>query len=520
MSVPDSGRTEREWPTWVHPAFLSPAACYAYFLWLHRSPGYAVGGAAVLAGLAALFARRVTIAGPGVPRALLLLTAMALPILGAWQFLHFMDVGDLDHGSYTCGLWNLGQGNPHYAFLGRNMFGIHSQYTSAIWVPVQYLGGALGLKLGNGLCLLATAALLLRRLRGHPGHAAWGALALLMAPPIASQFFFGFHPEMLAAPLLVFAFEAYRERRLAAFAALACLLAYTKETMTLPIGGLLLMALMERRNWKWILLPGLACCALIAVYWFVIVPRFTIKSNDLDFYLPSSLSEILGLWARPQTLRYLANIYVPFLPLMLAMPRRYLLLPLPTMAFYAAFPDPLFVQMWPNYAFPLILLCMAGLWLEPGIGFAGSAEPTGAKPAGRVLDGRLLPACAAACLLCYPLWREIISVPTEGLDRHREAARILARIGDKPSVLVYGHLTSRFSARREIGILGIQKLRAGDYEFALIDPGFKAPWAVDSAAVSQARLDLADTAAWERENPGEVIALYRRKSQPSAVSSP
>ena len=506
-------------PGWAHPALLAPVACYAYFLLIHRSPGYAIGGALVIAALAALFARRTDQARLP-PRILLLLTALALPILGAWQFLHLKDIGDLDHGSYTCGLWNLGQGNPHYAFLGRNMFGIHSQYTSALWVPVQYLGGALGLKIGNGLCLLAAAVLLLRRLRGQNGNAAWAALALLLAPPIASQFFFGFHPELLAAPLLVFAFEAYREKRLAAFLTLTCLLAYTKETMTLPVGGLLLVALIERRNWKWILLPGLACCALMAVYWFQIVPRFTVKTNDLDFFLPASPAGILAAWARPQTLRYLAHIYVPFLPLMLAMPRRYLLLPLPTMAFYAAYPDSLFVQMWPNYAFPLVLLCLAGLWLEPGLAFSGTMETNAPKPAGRVLDGRLLPACAAAALLCYPLWREIISVPTEGPARHREAARMLDRIGSGPSMLVYGHLTSRFSARREIGILGIQKLRAADYEFALIDPGFKAPWAVDSAAVAETMRDLADTAAWTRENPGEILALFRRKTRPEAVLPP
>lgn len=490
-------------PAWAHPALLAPAACYAYFLLLHRSAGYAAGGAAVLAGLAALYALRNPRADLTLGRALLACAALALPLLGAWQFLHFRDIGDLDHGSYVCGLWNLGRGDPHYAFLGKNMFGIHSQYTSVAWVPVLWLGGPLALKIGNGLCLIAAALLLMRALRGAPAHAAWGALALLIAPPVASQFFFGFHPELLGAPLLVLAFMAYRNRNLGAFLALTCLLAYTKETLTLAVGGLLLMALIERRGWKWVLLPGLACCALMAIYWFGIVPRFTAKVNDLDFFLPSSPAEILAMWTRPQTLKYLACIYVPFLPLMLAMPRRYLLLPLPTMAFYAAFPDPLFVQMWPNYAFPLVLLCLAGLWLEP----APAGDP---GSAGNPLDRRLLPACAAAALLSYPLWREIFSVPIGGLEKHREAARILEKVGSGTSLLLHGNFSARFSARRQVAFLGLEPVRAADYDFAVIDPGFRPPWAEDRASVDAVKRELADTAAWERENPGKIPEAYRR----------
>jgi len=54
-----------------------------------------------------------------------------------------------------------------------NMLGIHSQYTSVLWIPLQWLAGEPGLKVGNGLCLIAAALLMVRRHRGNRNAAAW-----------------------------------------------------------------------------------------------------------------------------------------------------------------------------------------------------------------------------------------------------------------------------------------------------------------------------------------------------------
>jgi hypothetical protein len=94
-----------------------------------------------------------------------------------------------------------------------------------------------------------------------------GVAALLISPPIASQFFFGFHPEFMGAPLLVLAMIAYRKRRLNAFLILTAMVSYCKEPFTLAIAGILPVAAVERRDWKWIILPGLLCSAQMKVYW-------------------------------------------------------------------------------------------------------------------------------------------------------------------------------------------------------------------------------------------------------------
>jgi hypothetical protein len=493
---------------WARPAIAVPFLCAFYFLCLHRSPGYAAGSVLLLGAFLWSQARWDTVAGGPAGMALLGLAAAVLPALGAWQYLHLRDIGDYDHSCYSVALWNLAHGNPHYEYLGRNIFGVHSQYTMALWIPVQALAGELGLKIGNGSCLLAAAALLLRRHWAQRRAAAWGALALLLAPPIASQFFFGFHPEMLAAPLLVLALGAYRDQRLGRFLILTALLAFTKETLTLAVGGILLVALAERRSWKWVLLPGFLCCALMAIYWLGVMPRFAPLGNPLAFFFPASPAEILSNWARPQTLRYLFHTALPFLPLLLAMPKRYLLLPLPTMAFYAAFPDPLFVQMWPNYAFPLPILCLAGLVLSPDLRI-GAAE--GAEGRGKVLDGRILQACALTALLCYPLWREIFSIPRDGMERNREAMRIRAETGGA-AVLVHGNMAARFAGRRRVSLLGLERRPVRDFDFAVIDPAYRPPWPLDSQAVADAWRDLADTADWEQASARAGITFYRRRA--------
>jgi len=73
-------------------------------------------------------------------------------------------------------------------------------------------------------------------------------------PAVASQFFYGFHPELIAAPALVLALDAYRDGKLVRFLFWTFFMAFSKEVFTLAVGGILLVALMERRNWKWILL--------------------------------------------------------------------------------------------------------------------------------------------------------------------------------------------------------------------------------------------------------------------------
>jgi hypothetical protein len=418
---------------------------------------------------------------------------LGLPALGFWQFQQFGDLGDMEHSAYAVHLWNLRHGILHYSFRDVNMWGIHSQYTSVLWAPVQWLAGEPGLKLGKGLCLIAAALLLARPLRRDPDAAAWAAAAVLISPAVASQFFYGFHPEFIAAPALVLALEAYRDGKLGRFLAWALVLACSKEVFTLAVGGILLVALAERRGWKWTLLPGLACSAAMAVYWFLVVPEFAPKGNHLAYMMPSSIGQIASDWFRPHTLFYAMHAFMPMLPLMLAMPKRYWLLPLPLMAFYAAFPDPAFMVMWVNYNFPVTLLCAGGLALQRG--------PR--------VDGRILAACAVASLLSYPLWREVFSVPPP--NPAREAfTRIRELLPDDASASINAPFTARFIGRRQGEAFGWMRRPMDGYDYVVMDSTFKPGWLVDEGKLAEALRTLTTSPEWTLAYGKGDLLLFRR----------
>lgn len=507
----------------LRPAVLWPLACLLYFYFSYRSKAYLAGGMAALGVFYALYAswQRVR----RTPLGLLALSALALglPALGMWQAFQLQDLGDLDHADYVCAFWNLMHGETRYSINDLDIFGTHANYTCVAWIPVQFLGGEYALKAGKALCLLAAAALFLRRHWEARREASWGAAALLLSPPIASQFFFGFHPEFLAAPLLVLALGAYRDGKLGRFLALTFLLAFTKEVFTLAVGGILLVALLERRPWRWILLPGLLCCAQMALYWFVIRPHFSGGADHLtETYLPASPGQVLDGWFRVKTLQYVLHVAFPFLPLMLALPRRYLVLPLPLMAFYAAFPNPLFMVQWPNYAFPLAILSAAGLVLTPSlrIGTDGpEAAPSpgteGPRAAGSrthaaaTLDGRILLSCALLSLLSYPLWREAFSIPRGNLERRGEVVALRARIPDSASVLVHGPIAVHFAARREVQTWDFRKRPMEDFDFVVMEASLPY-WVGRRDELARDIRSLSESPLWIREYGKDSLFLFRR----------
>lgn len=509
----------------IRPATAWPLFCFLYFLLSYRSLAYFAGGLGVLAGYWLLLASWGRAGRSLLGLSVLALLGMALPALGMWQALQLQDLGDLDHADYVCAFWNLMRGETRYSINDLDIFGSHSNYTCVFWIPLQMLGGEYALKAGKAFCLLAAVALAFRRHWPDRHAASWGAAALLLSPPVASQFFFGFHPEFLAAPLLVLAFEAYREERLARFLVLTGLLAYSKEVFTLAIGGILLVALVERRPWKWWLLPGLLCLVQMAVYWFVVVPRFTPEANHLtSTYLPTSLGQVIDGWFRMKSLQYVLHATFPFVPLMLAMPRRYLLLPLPLMAFYAGFPDTLFMEMWPNYAFPLAFLCAAGLVLAKNLRIDSvparpAAGESSAPSAPVALDGRILLACAVLSLLSYPLWREVLSVPRGNLDRGRVVDGFRARIPDQASVLVHGPIAVRFAARKEVQTWGFRKRPMEDFDYVVIEASLPY-WVKREDELARDIGRLSRSPEWIREYGKDSLFLFRRNRGPAAGPAP
>jgi hypothetical protein len=505
------------------PALLWPWACFLYFYLSYRSPGYLAGGLAVLVAFHGVFAAWDRIRSTPLGLLVLAVPALALPALGLWQTWQLQDLGDSDHAIYVCAFWNLLRGVTRYSIHDLDIFGSHANYTCVLWLPAYLAGGAYALKVGKALCLLAAVALVLGHLRKDAREASWGGAALLLSPAVASQFFFGFHPEILAAPLLVLLFHAYREERLGRFLLLTALLAYTKEVMTLAVGGLLLVALMERRSLRWILLPGLLCCLQMALYWFVIKPHFSGGSNHLtERYMPTSLDQVLDSWLRIQTLQYVLHATFPFLPLLLALPKRYLALPIPLMAFYAAFPDPLFMVQWTNYNFPVALMMAAGLILSPGLRIGGKpASPGGSRDSGdaKVLDGRILLSCAVLSLLSYPLWREPFSIPSGNGAKRQALSDFKSRIPYTAAVLLHGPISVHFAGRKEVQQWVWRNRPWEDFDFVILETALPY-WTrlPDSLARDVER--LSSSPLWSREYSKDGLHFFRRLGPGDAAESP
>ena len=490
--------------------FLTPILCFLYFLVHYRSPAYFAGGVLVLAGYAITLSVWEKIrTGPWGMIALGLL-CIGLPAAGLLQFLQWGDIGDLDHAFYANALWNFRHGHLDYAYENINVLGIHAQYlAAAVWIPAQAMFGEIGLKLGQAACLITASILAFRHL-GPVKSASWGMTALLLSPPIASQFFFGFHIEFFGAPFLILAMAAYRESKLGWFLALTAGLSYCKEVYTLAIAGILIIALLEKRNWKWILYPALLCCAQMAVYWYIIVPSYAPRGNFLKALFPVSLSEATGMWARPETLLFALLVTFPFLPLLARLPKRYLWLPVPLLLFYASFSDSIFRVVWQHYTFLFALLCAGGIVMQK------DATPDGGR-----FSHKILFACATVSLLAYPAWRQILKTPVGSMARIEAVRELQARVPDQASLLINAGFTARFSAREKVMIWGERSLwgkRSApieDFEYVLLDGRFKPEWLTDPDDLTAGLAKLSASPDWSTEYAQDSVFLFHRQEKTS-----
>jgi len=501
--------------------WILPSLSFLYFIRHYHPMTYCLAGMAILVAGGILMAGWDGYQKIHLGLMTLVVVGIALPALGVWQFLSLGDPGDVDHAAYACAFWNLEHGRTYYAIANQNIFGIHANYTCLFWLPLHYLAGELGIKIGKCLCLLITVGLVAKRFWGKREMAAWAALAVLLSPPIASQFFFGFHPEFLAPPVLILAMEAYRNEKLGRFLAYAAFLAFTKEVYTMAIGGILLVALAERRSWKWLLLPGLLGCAQMALYWFFIIPHFSPDGNHFRGLLPGSSEAIFSLLFRRNTLAFALHLVLPFLPLMLVLPKRYLLLPLPLFLFYSVMPDWTH-DMWRHYPHPFALLCFGGLILMKEAQPEGKvAQPGGKAPSKKLaVDGRILIACTMISLLSFPLWRTVFSLPNGGLARATEVARIRKQVPETASVLVNGSFTAWFAARKDIMDWTYKVMPLGHFDYVVIDETFHPDWLDKRKELGEDIAALSNSSDWARLYGHDGLYLFRHSPQPTAPLTP
>lgn len=480
---------------WIAAAV--PFLASLYFWQRYHSTGYLAFSALALAAFTALFLLWDKLPAAKLGWIALIAAATGLSALGMWQFLNLADPGDIDQASYTCWLWALEHGTGESTFSDFNIIGAHSNYALFLWIPLHWAAGEIGIKAGKIACLVAAVLLIALRHRGPKEEAPWLALAVLLSPPIASQFFFGFQSEFMAAPFLVLALQAWRDERLGMFLACTAFIAINKEIYTLPIMGLLGAGVLERRGWKWIVYPSALCCALMALWWFGIGPLFYREGvNHFNSGIPSHPMEALARVFAPSSLLYFGWFALPFLPALGAAPLRYLIVPVPTAVFYCLF-DPNFREMWRHYSYPLAILCAAGWMLMPAVG--------------RRPPARILLACAATAVLCFPMWRTVFSIPSGQGEKRRAVAEIRRLVPQEASVAVNGGFTTWFAARKDVMAWEYKVKPLEAFDYVILDEAFIPASNRGAEELAADLAALSGSPAWEKPYSAEGVHLFRKR---------
>ncbi|MEO6785998.1 MAG: DUF2079 domain-containing protein [Chthoniobacteraceae bacterium] len=367
-----------------------------------------------------------------------------------------------DLAFYAQGLWLAGKGIWNVSLLGVPLMGNHQDPIVFLALPFYKIWSHPMLLVILQTLLLATMPFTGWRIARHlelgQKAAVWLGLATLLAPATGFVALHEFHPEALAAPLLLLMFEARMMRRLGLFWVLFILVLACKESMGLLLAWIsLVYCVIERdrdREWRfhWNIIPG-----CVALGWFllcVLAIGPALNGGRVDFlelysHLGNSGGAILGgflthpstaaaaLWRGLTSGDLVWGMLVPFLLLPVLRPR------------WIIMAAPIFLQHllswreseWSihfHYAAPLVPL----LWL-------GAAEASAALFWRDVLAGWVVVACAICQFWFGPIrsvWRTVAGSQTALWARGWKSS-MLAVVSPNDSVTAgipyLSHLTNR-----------------------------------------------------------------------------
>ncbi len=274
-------------------------------------------------------------------RALTVLTLAAVVFTGAvmaiaaWKWAAF-GYNAMDLAYFAQAAWNGAHGR-FFAFSIHpgTTLGDHAEWLLApLGLVYAVIPHPLTLVFLQAAAIAASAFVLWRIARRSlpPSWALGAAVAFLLLPSAAGMALFEFHVLVFALPLLLLAADAYLEKRLGRFALFLGLALLVREDVALPVFCFGLVALVERRPWKWVMLP-----TVFATAWFAamlqVIRRFSI-GGDYKFFAyygwlwpfdPGALAQ--HLLTLPQ-LEFLVALLMPLLFLPLVRPK-WLVLSLP-----------------------------------------------------------------------------------------------------------------------------------------------------------------------------------------------
>ncbi|MGD2051927.1 MAG: DUF2079 domain-containing protein [Acidimicrobiia bacterium] len=482
---------------------------------------FATSRQAVLEPDGAERAARWTVATAGLAF-FLLYTALALYRYQTFRTLAF-DLGIFDQGTWLLSRFR----DPFVTVRGLNLFADHTSGILFLVAPLYWIWSDVRLLIvltGAALAAGAPLTYLAGRAVGlAPRWAAGAAVLYVLQPSIGWQAWDGFHPEVLAIPLLLWAFVAMmRDRNGWALLAIVLVL-LTKEDAGLVVAPLgLLMALRWKKRIGWVI-AGAGVVAFVVAFG-VVLPALSPSGSLLytDRYASIGTGPfgiVTGILTRPWVLfegfhtmsqvAYLGMLLLP-LPIVLFAPWTLLTV---APALFANLLSAHYYQYDIRYHYTAFLIPLLTIGAVTGLARLTRWRRQVAK---QVMTGCVVAAVLGQVLFSpFPLGprRANWPRPPANVSAHEDAVRL---IPDDAVVAASSLLVSHLSQRPEIYLFPTP-FRRHNYGLQgdVMPDSDRVEWVIASVVLPAAQQEVLDTLLASPEfevafTSDEVVVLHRR----------
>jgi uncharacterized membrane protein len=318
--------------------------------------------------------------------ALVLLYVALFSAFSGYSFLNF-GFSAYDAGMHDQAVWKLATGRGLFNTVrGLNVWGDHCWFIMLLMAPLYWVAPHLGTLLVLQSAALAAGAVplavLAHRKTGNRWAAVMLAAAWLLSPALQNMNLENFHPEVVAAPFLLWAIERADVKRWTGYWIAFGIALICKEDMALTLFMLSLWVCLRRDRRQG------AAGMLLCVVWFIFCMKVVLPAlNDQGFFRFSGGYWFSGFWARkfdpafyrecfttPQALQYFLRLGAPVLFLALLSPLL-AAIALPSLFVNLVSRNPYLVSIDFHYTYQALPALFAAT--ACGIGWVGARLPWG-----------------------------------------------------------------------------------------------------------------------------------------------
>lgn len=254
-----------------------------------------------------------------------------------WKWLHLAYNG-MDLAIYAQALWNTIHGQLLTTSIHPpNMLGDHAEWLWLVIAPFYAVLPHPLVLVAVQTMALASCGWIVWRMAGRMLTERWAlgaGLATVLLPVLGHAALYEFHPLVFALPLLLLAADAFMQKRFIWFLIWAGAALLVREDVALTVAVFGLIALIEKRNWKWITIPIVA-----SIIWFIlmqyVISHFASEGYKYAVYyawlFPLNVGALFRHFFSLPQLEFLIGLLLPVLFIPLRKPK-WLLLSVPAMA--------------------------------------------------------------------------------------------------------------------------------------------------------------------------------------------